>query len=76
MGAASNPFVPPFDWRPLRLAKKVEAGADFIQTQYCYDVPRLRNFLGQVCDMGLDEKGAYPDWRWPATIREGGRVHA
>lgn len=56
LGAASNPFVPPYDWRPLRLAKKVEAGADFIQTQYCFDVPRLRQFLGQVCDMGLDER--------------------
>jgi methylenetetrahydrofolate reductase (NADPH) len=56
LGAASNPFVPPYDWRPLRLAKKVEAGADFIQTQYCFDVPRLRQFLSQVCDMGLDEK--------------------
>ncbi len=56
LGAASNPFVPPYDWRPLRLAKKVEAGADFIQTQYCFDVPRLRQFLNQVCDMGLDEK--------------------
>ena len=56
LGAASNPFVPPYDWRPLRLAKKVEAGADFIQTQYCFDVPRLRQFLNKVCDMGLDEK--------------------
>ena len=56
LGAASNPFAPPFDWRPLRLAKKVEAGADFIQTQYCFDVPRIRQFLKQVCDMGLDER--------------------
>jgi len=56
LGAASNPFVPPYDWRPLRLAKKVEAGADFIQTQYCFDVPRLRQFLKKVCDMGLDER--------------------
>jgi methylenetetrahydrofolate reductase (NADPH) len=56
LGAASNPFAPPFDWRPLRLAKKVEAGADFIQTQYCFDVPRIRQFLNQVCDMGLDER--------------------
>jgi methylenetetrahydrofolate reductase (NADPH) len=56
LGAASNPFVPPYEWRALRLAKKVEAGADFIQTQYCFDVNRLRLFLEQVCDMGLDEK--------------------
>jgi len=56
LGAASNPFAPPFDWRPLRLAKKVEAGADFIQTQYCFDVPRLRQFMQRICDMGLHEK--------------------
>jgi len=56
LGAASNPFVPPYDWRPKRLAKKVEAGADFIQTQYCFDVPRLREFMRQVRDMGLHER--------------------
>ena len=36
--------------------RDIAAGADFIQTQYCFDVPRLRQFLGQVCDMGLDEE--------------------
>jgi methylenetetrahydrofolate reductase (NADPH) len=56
LGAASNPFVPPYEWRALRLAKKVQAGADFIQTQYCFDIPRLKSFLNQVCDMGLDDK--------------------
>ena len=56
LGAAANPFVPPFDWRPLRLAKKIAAGADFIQTQYCFDVPRLQEFMKRVRDMGLHEK--------------------
>ncbi|MFQ5575528.1 MAG: methylenetetrahydrofolate reductase [Anaerolineae bacterium] len=56
LGAAANPFAPPFDWRPLRLAKKVEAGADFIQTQYCFDVPRLRRFMRRVRDLGLHER--------------------
>lgn len=56
LGAAENPFAPPFDWRPLRLGKKVEAGADFIQTQYCFDVPRLREFMARVVDLGLHEK--------------------
>ncbi len=56
LGAASNPFAPPLDFRPLRLAKKVEAGADFIQTQYCYDVPRLRQFMSAVRDAGLDKR--------------------
>jgi methylenetetrahydrofolate reductase (NADPH) len=53
LGAAANPFAPPYDWRPLRLAKKIAAGADFIQTQYCFDVPRMREYMKQVGDLGL-----------------------
>jgi len=56
LGAAANPFVPPFDFRPLRLKKKVEAGADFIQTQYCFDVPRLETFMTAVRDLGIHEQ--------------------
>lgn len=56
LGAVENPFAPPYEWRPLRVAKKVEAGAQFIQTQYCYDVPRLRQFMQGIRDLGLHEK--------------------
>lgn len=56
VGAAENPFAPPFDFRPLRLQKKWRAGAEFIQTQYCFDVPRLRDFMERVRDLGLHEK--------------------
>jgi methylenetetrahydrofolate reductase (NADPH) len=56
LGAAENPFAPPVEWRAQRLAKKVQAGAQFIQTQYCYDVPLLRSFLRQVEDLGLQGK--------------------
>ncbi len=56
LGAAANPFVPPYDYRPLRLAKKIQAGADFIQTQYCFDLPRFHQFMQQVCEMGLHER--------------------
>jgi len=56
LGAASNPFAPPYDWRPQRLAKKAQAGANFIQTQYCFDLARFREFMKTVCDLGLDEK--------------------
>ena len=55
LGGASNPFVPPYDYRPLRMAKKVAAGADFIQTQYCFDVPRLKKFMQSVVDLGLND---------------------
>ena len=56
LGAAANPFAPPYDWRPERLAKKIAAGADFIQTQYCFDVDRLRAYMQCVRDLGLHEK--------------------
>jgi methylenetetrahydrofolate reductase (NADPH) len=53
LGAAENPFAHPVKWRAQRLAKKVEAGAQFIQTQYCYDIPLLKQFLREVEDLGL-----------------------
>ena len=56
LGAAANPFVPPYEFRPLRLAKKVEAGAHFIQTQYCFDVPRLEEYMRAVRQLGLHER--------------------
>lgn len=56
LGGAANPFVPPYEYRPQRLAKKVAAGADFIQTQYCFDIPRLKKFMSAVCDAGLNEQ--------------------
>ncbi len=56
LGATANPFVPPFDFRPLRLAKKIEAGAQFIQTQYCFDIDRLKQFMSVARNMGLHEK--------------------
>jgi methylenetetrahydrofolate reductase (NADPH) len=59
LGAASNPFAPPLDWRPDRMAKKIEAGADFFQSQYCFDVPRLETFMKRVRDLGLHEKAYF-----------------
>lgn len=56
LGAAENPCIPPYEWRPERLAKKVEAGAEYIQTNYIYDVPLFEKFMARVRDMGLDRK--------------------
>lgn len=56
LGAAINPFAPPYDFRPHRLAKKIEAGAQFVQSQYCFDIPMLQRYMSQARDMGLDEK--------------------
>jgi methylenetetrahydrofolate reductase (NADPH) len=53
LGAAENPSALPHEWRARRLDKKVAAGAQFIQTQYCYDLPLLRGFMQQVETLGL-----------------------
>ena len=56
IGAAANPFAEPFEWRVHRLAKKIEAGADFIQTQCIYNMDKMREWVRQAVDMGLTEK--------------------
>jgi methylenetetrahydrofolate reductase (NADPH) len=56
IGAAENPFADPVSWRVVRLAKKVAAGADFIQTQCIFNVDRFAEFMKQAVDMGLTEK--------------------
>jgi len=56
IGAASNPFADPTDYRIHRLASKIDAGADFIQTQCIYNMERFREFMKQAVDMGLTEK--------------------
>ena len=56
IGAACNPFAEPKEFRPIRLKKKIDAGARFIQTQCVYDVPAFREFMKKTVDMGLHEK--------------------
>ncbi len=56
IGAVANPFAPPYEYRPYRLAKKVAAGARFIQTQLIYNVDRFRAYMERVVDLGLHEK--------------------
>ena len=56
IGAAANPFGEPFEFRVHRLAKKVAAGADFIQTQCIYNMEKFQRWIDQANDMGLTEK--------------------
>jgi methylenetetrahydrofolate reductase (NADPH) len=56
IGAAANPFADPFDFRPIRLEKKVRAGADFIQTQGVFDVERFARYMELVRERGLHER--------------------
>ena len=56
IGAAANPFGDPFAFRVTRLAKKITAGVDFIQTQCIYDMDKFKTWMCQVVDQGLDQK--------------------
>ncbi len=56
VGAAANPFADPFEFRVFRLAKKVAAGADFIQTQIIYNVEKFAKWMEEVRQRGLHEK--------------------
>ncbi|MBN2149186.1 MAG: methylenetetrahydrofolate reductase [Anaerolineales bacterium] len=56
LGAAAAPFAGPVEYRPYRLAKKVQAGANFIQTQLIYDIDAFKVFMEKVRQLGLHEK--------------------
>ncbi len=56
VGAAANPFADPFEIRVARLAKKVAAGAEFIQTQCIYNLDKFEKWMEGVRERGLHEK--------------------
>lgn len=56
IGAAANPSAEPFDWRVYRLAKKVKAGVDFIQTQCIYNMDKFRRYMEEARKQGLPER--------------------
>ena len=56
IGAAENPYADPFEYRVPRLAKKVKAGADFIQAQAIFDVGKFAKWMEIVVEQGLDKE--------------------
>lgn len=58
LGAVENPFADPFEYRVERLAKKINAGASFIQSQCIFDVDRFERFMEMVRERGLHKKAA------------------
>ncbi|MBC8440159.1 MAG: methylenetetrahydrofolate reductase [Deltaproteobacteria bacterium] len=56
IGAAANPFADPFEYRVIRLAKKIDAGVDFIQTQCIYNIDRFKEWIKRANDEGLTER--------------------
>jgi len=58
IGCVENPFADPFEFRALRLQKKIEAGADFVQTQCVLDMKHFRHFMDLINDRGLTDRVA------------------
>ena len=56
LGAADSPVDPPADWNPAGLRAKLEAGADFIQTQFCMDMKIVRRYAARLLDLGIAQK--------------------
>ncbi len=56
IGAADTPHDPAPDWRPTGLLAKLEAGADFVQTQFCFDLEVARRYLARLSDAGIPER--------------------
>ncbi|MDQ0287467.1 methylenetetrahydrofolate reductase [Desulfofundulus sp. TPOSR] len=72
IGAVANPFADPFEFRVARLEKKVEAGAEFIQTQCIFDMERFERFMEMVRERGIHERvhilaGVTPLKSWRAA---------
>ncbi len=59
IGAADAPREPGPDWRPDGLLAKIEAGADFFQTQYCFDMGALRRYMARLVDCGITERAFF-----------------
>lgn len=56
LGAADMPIDPPADWQPTGLIAKLEAGADFVQTQFCMDLGIVRRYVQRLLDLGIAQK--------------------
>jgi len=56
IGCADAPFVPADDWEPGALRAKIAAGADFAQTQYCFDMATAKTYFARLADFGITEK--------------------
>lgn len=56
LGGADMPIDPPADWQPKALIAKLEAGADFVQTQFCMDLGIVRRYAARLLDLGIAQK--------------------
>ena len=76
LGAAENPCVPPYELRAERLAKKIDAGAEFIQTNYIFDLARFERFMERIPRPRPRPPRLHPRRRRPARLRQGRALDA
>jgi methylenetetrahydrofolate reductase (NADPH) len=53
IGATDVPVDPPADWNPKSLLAKLDAGADFIQTQFCMDIEVVKRYGRRLVELGI-----------------------
>ena len=75
LGATANPFVPPFRDRIANLERKIDAGAQFIQTQFCFDVPMLADFMARGARARTAQALRHHRRRRHAQQRQGAAPH-
>ena len=56
VGAADSPCEPAPGWRPAGLLRKLDAGARFVQTQYCFDPALMRRYVAALGDFGIPDR--------------------
>jgi methylenetetrahydrofolate reductase (NADPH) len=56
LGGADSPIDPPAGWEPKGLAAKIDAGAQFVQTQFCMDAGVVRRYLARLAEYGITDK--------------------
>jgi methylenetetrahydrofolate reductase (NADPH) len=56
LGSADNPIDPPPGWEPKGLQAKIDAGAQFVQTQFCMDAGVVRRYVARLSEHGIAGK--------------------
>ncbi|MEX2615029.1 MAG: methylenetetrahydrofolate reductase [Alphaproteobacteria bacterium] len=59
LGVADSPVDPDADWKPHSLIAKADAGANFVQTQFCFDVAPLKRYMDALAGFGLTDRMAF-----------------
>ena len=74
LGSADNPIDPPPGWEPTGLQAKIDAGAQFVQTQFCMDAGVVRRYMARLAEHGIDRQIVVPDRHRAAALGQVGAL--